>query len=76
MKVYSLLFLFVFHTSVAVAQTPRVQVDSLRGLLENTSEDTSRILLLTQLSIAYRFFNSDSAILLAEQAIRLAKEKK
>ena len=48
--------------------------DSLKGLLMQTSADTNRVSLLRQLANSYRFFNTDTAIILAQQAFLLSRK--
>lgn len=57
---------------VATGQNPRV--DSLRGILANTRSDTSRVLLLAQLSEAYNFYIVDSSEQVARRALQLARK--
>ncbi|TMI68104.1 MAG: tetratricopeptide repeat protein, partial [Bacteroidetes bacterium] len=70
-KYLGILPLLISSVFVTTAQT-NFSTDSLQRLLTQARHDTSRILLLTQLSIKYRFFNPDSAMVLAQQALRLA----
>ncbi len=74
MKLYCTILFFILYTSVALGQT--AQADSLKRLLANNNTDTGKVLLLARLAGAYQFFNSDSAMLFAQQALKLAKEKK
>ncbi len=74
MKLYCTILVFILYTSVALGQT--AQADSLKRLLGNTNTDTGKVLLLARLATTYQFFNSDSSMLLAKQALKLAKEKK
>ena len=48
--------------------------DSIKRLLVLTQQDTKRVLLLSELAGTYQFFNSDTAIVLAQQAIALAQK--
>jgi len=71
MKLYILL-LSVLSLSVALGQEGIT--DSLKRLLAQTKQDTSRVLLLTELGGNYQFFKSDTAILLVHQAIVIAQK--
>lgn len=66
-----ILLLFFLPLWLVAGQTP--ETDSLRRLLIQTQSDTSRVLLLVQLSIAYRSFKPDSSLILTRQALRLAR---
>ena len=48
--------------------------DSLKRLLAQTSADTNRATLLRHLASSYRFFNTDTAIILAQQALLLSRK--
>ncbi len=65
------LLLFIFTQLVAVGQN--LPTDSLKRMLSQTHQDTSRVLLLAQIANNYRFFDSDSSMVLAQQAMRLAE---
>jgi len=67
----TLLFLSA-NLMIAVGQTR--ETDSLKRLLSKTSEDTNRVVLLSQLGFTYRFTKTDSCIILTEQALNLARK--
>ncbi len=72
MKIYIIISLLLASViPKAIAQHP-LTTDSLKKLLIQTRQDTSRVLLLLELSSNYRFFNPDSSLLLAQQAMQLA----
>ena len=73
MKIFSIgLLLLILKMPIAFCQTLQ-NTDSIKRLLMHTQKDTSRILLLVQLAGNYRFFNPDSSIIIAQQAIDLAQ---
>jgi two-component system NtrC family sensor kinase len=49
-------------------------IDSLKRLLQIEKQDTSRVLLLLQLSRAYLFSRPDTALVLGQQGLLLARE--
>ncbi len=72
MKIYIIISLFLAaFIPKAIAQSP-LTTDSLKNLLIQTRQDTSKIMLLLELSTKYRFFNPDSSVLFAQQAMQLA----
>ncbi len=71
------LFYIVMLLLTAVLPTARGQVsgtDSLKRLLSKTRQDTTRVLLLIELSFRYQFYKSDTALILAQQSIDLAQK--
>ena len=73
MKKIILLFLMVLFSSATLnAQTN--PIDSLKQLIQNEKQDTSRALLLFQLSRQYNFSKPDSALLFARQAVELSRK--
>jgi len=56
-----------------IAQAQRKSIDSLRRLIANSREDTSRALLLNKMGAIYVNFKPDSAMLLSQEAIQLSK---
>ncbi|CAN5921903.1 hypothetical protein BH24BAC1_BH24BAC1_33920 [soil metagenome] len=50
------------------------QTDSLKHLLSLSKQDTSRVLILAELTEAYRNVRPDSAMLYGQQALNLARE--
>src|SRR5688572_14200826 len=74
MKNILVCFLFIILSIVeAFSQT---QIDSLRNLLKNDKEDSGKVDHLLALSEIYSYQNSDSAILFAEQAKKIAEKIK
>jgi tetratricopeptide (TPR) repeat protein len=49
-------------------------IDSLKQLIQTEKRDSTRSLLYQRLSFEYAFYKSDSALLLAEQGLELARE--
>ncbi len=70
--IFIMLSLLVSSTSIIHAQV--TDIDSLSKKLLHTSQDTDKILLLVELASNYQFFNSDTALLLTEQAIKQARK--
>src|SRR4051812_42707484 len=68
------LLLFISSLITVAGQTPLS--DSIKRILHKTWQDTSRILLMADLANQYQFFNSDSAIIIAQQAIGEAQKMK
>jgi two-component system NtrC family sensor kinase len=66
------LFLTTLGSSIGLAQ-PR-QIDSLKHQLAQTRQDTSRVLLMAELSKAYHNYSTDSSLNLAQQTIQLARQ--
>ena len=67
-------FLLSLCSVTGLCQKPKA--DSLQALLLKEKHDTSRIMLMCQLSNAVNIYNPDTAISLAQQAIYLSKEIK
>ena len=65
------LLLLMVTIPVAVGQM-YLPTDSLKRMLSQTRQDTSRVLLLAQIAINYRFFKPDSSKVFIRQAMRLA----
>ncbi len=71
---------FILSTLLVLALGTRVihgqvrEIDSLNTLLARTGQDTNRVLLMIELVGNYQFFNSDTAISLAEVALELARK--
>jgi signal transduction histidine kinase/tetratricopeptide (TPR) repeat protein len=70
-KIFYLLLLFLPHV-FAHAQTN--EIDSLKKLLLTETKDTSRVMLLGGLSYAYSYSKPDTALLLAQQGLSLARK--
>jgi two-component system NtrC family sensor kinase len=66
------LFLTTLGSSIGLAQ-PR-QIDSLKHQLAQTRQDTSRVLLMAELSKAYHNYSTDSSLNLAQQTLHLARQ--
>jgi tetratricopeptide (TPR) repeat protein len=60
----------------APGYSQRRVIDSLKQLLNSAKQDSSRSLLLEQLSNQYNTLNVDTAVLLAEQGLELARKIK
>jgi two-component system NtrC family sensor kinase len=70
--VKAILLVLVLTSTFCFAQNKLV--DSLSHLVQDAKEDTARVLALSHLSFAYTSRNSDSAILVARQAIKLSEQ--
>src|SRR5687768_681287 len=71
MNLYCLLILLLIQLP-AVSQI--VEADRLKKLLQTEGSDTSKVVLKAQLAHAFIFFNSDTALILCEQAIAEAQK--
>ena len=65
------IFLLLLGPTVSFGQI--VMADSLKQLLRQKHSDTSRIMLQVELAHTYLFYQQDSAIFLAQQAIQQAR---
>jgi signal transduction histidine kinase len=74
-KLKQLIFILylLLNTIIGLAQ-PKLNIDSLQKLLSSAKEDTTRILLLAQISSDFTFYNPDSAFELVKQTLRLAQK--
>ncbi|HMK05627.1 MAG TPA: tetratricopeptide repeat protein [Ferruginibacter sp.] len=72
MKKLIIISLFSICTSFLNAQPNRI--DSLKQLLQKEEEDTSRVLLLNQLSDAYLQSKPDTTLLLSQEGLSLARK--
>jgi len=70
-KIFVATFLSAFICLAALPQQKRI--DSIRHQLTIAKDDTSRVLVMANLSFAYSFNNSDSGSMYANKAIELAK---
>ncbi len=68
-----LIFLFIIISSSHPIYAQSTVRDSLSQLLQKEKSDTSRVLLLVQLSSQYAFFKPDSAMLLALKGLELSR---
>ncbi|HTK19542.1 MAG TPA: ATP-binding protein [Mucilaginibacter sp.] len=69
-KLAATLVLFVFFLS---SEAQQKQIDSLKKLIVTAKDDTSRIIMTSQLSQLYVYSKPDSALLLAQQGLQMAK---
>jgi hypothetical protein len=69
-RYFFILFIFT-GISITNAQTP--YLDSLKNILSSTKEDTTRVLLLSEISLWSIFSNPDTSLQLAREGIRLAQ---
>ncbi len=68
------LFILVFFTCFTKAHSQNAYLDSLKASLAVAREDTTRVLLLSELSLYSIFSNPDTSLALAKQGIRLAQQ--
>jgi tetratricopeptide (TPR) repeat protein len=71
-SIYVTILLLLSTLMITVGQTN--ETDSLNRLMAQTGADTTRVLLLSQLANSYRFFNPDSAMIIAQQALLLSRK--
>jgi len=71
-KTFVVTFLSAFIWGVAFSQQERI--DSLRHQLTIAKDDSSRVMIMADLSFTYGFQNSDSGLMYADKAIELAKQ--
>jgi two-component system NtrC family sensor kinase len=74
MKISFLLIFILLINSLLFSQNNTV--DSLHAALKNEKTDTGKIILLYKLSLAYQNSKPDSALLLAQEAYFMSKNKK
>ncbi len=76
MKQFFIILVLVLTQSVGVCQrlSPNLltQPDSLNRLIKQTPQNTKMVLLLVQLANNYRFYKTDSSLILAQKAIEVA----
>jgi two-component system, NtrC family, sensor kinase len=71
-KSYLLLLLLLFETAFAIGQISKT--DSLKQLLATEKQDTSRVNLLFNLAVAYQLSKPDTALVIAQQGLSLARQ--
>ncbi|MFN8251393.1 MAG: hypothetical protein U0V75_05870 [Ferruginibacter sp.] len=71
---YCCLFILLVQVQCSLAQSGKI--DSLKRLLQNGQQDTSRVTLLWKLAEQYQFFKPDTTLQLAQQAYLQAKHIK
>ncbi len=75
MKKSVFVFLLIFLTNHSFAQKQGTElIDSLKTKLLSSSEDTSKVRLMGQLSFQYFKFDTDSGIYFAQEAVQLAEK--
>ena len=72
---FILITLFLFLSGVQLAHAQR-SIDSLTKLLAHSVEHTNKVLVLVELCGYYQFSDSDTALVLSEEAIQLARKIK
>ena len=73
MKRNLIFYLLILNGTTALSQN-LTAIDSLRNLLQNSSQDTIRALALRELCIEYRNINSDSSLVFGQQALSLSEK--
>ncbi|GAB4025509.1 tetratricopeptide repeat protein [Spirosoma gilvum] len=71
-RLFGIFLLWVFSIPAVIGQTTRI--DSLKRLLAQTAQDTSRVLLLSQLVTDFVLYSTDSCMNRAQQALQLAQK--
>src|SRR3954469_11487579 len=66
--------IIIFLNGIFVSAQPRLNVDSLQHLLSIAKDDTTRIILMAELSSEFTFYNPDSTFELAKLALQLANK--
>ncbi len=67
-------FLAIYFLQTNTVHAQANAIDSIKQLLQNGKKDTSRVVLLNQLSRLYLYNKPDTALSLAQQGYALAKE--
>ena len=75
MKAFKLTFLLAFAWGIALAQS-RQALDSIKHQLAIAKQDTSRVLILVDLSESYRNSNTDSSLMYGQQALTMSQSIK
>lgn len=75
-RYYARLFFFIciFMAAAVVSFSQKYKADSLGRLLVEEKSDTSKITLMWQLASAANFYNPDTALLIAQQALYKARK--
>ena len=68
------LFILAFFTCFIKAHSQNAYLDSLKGALTVAKEDTTRVLLLSELSLYSIFSNPDTSLAIANEGIKLAQQ--
>lgn len=76
MKKTAFAFLLSLAWSLGFSQNRAHEIDSLRHELSIGVQDTSRVLTMTGLANAYKFYKPDSSLYYAQQALALARQIK
>jgi tetratricopeptide (TPR) repeat protein len=76
MKKNIIIFLVIWFVQITRTYSQTQAIDSLRHLVQQEKQDSTRSLLLEELSHQYEQSNSDSALLLAQQGFTLARQIK
>jgi two-component system NtrC family sensor kinase len=76
MKRVALTILLMQFFSLADSQNRFSNPDSLKTVLDTTSQDTTKVLLFADLSFTYAFLQLDTSIFYAQKAISLARQLK
>jgi two-component system NtrC family sensor kinase len=66
------LLLFFFSFSIVFAQ--RTRIDKLNRLLEQTTQDSTKVLLMFELTQSYLYVSVDSGFIYAQKALKLARQ--
>ncbi len=70
------ILLFVALWQIVIMDAQTTVIDGLKQSLQNEKKDTAKVMLLTNLSLAYLFSDPDSALLFAQKGLILARQIK
>jgi len=76
MKTFLFILLFFLNPVAGITQGEGENTDSLKKLLMEAKEDTTRVLLLMQMATAYLRLDPDTALPYAIEGFNLAQEIK
>jgi hypothetical protein len=68
------ILLFVALWQIVIMDAQTTVIDGLKQSLQNEKKDTAKVMLLTNLSLAYLFSDPDSALLFAQKGLILARQ--
>ena len=68
------LIILILFTSYKSAKSQNLNLDSLKKCLAIAKEDTTRVILLSEISLWSIFTNSDTSLQLAKEGLRLAQQ--
>src|SRR5436190_1132883 len=66
--------LIVLCVSITLAHAQTINADSVKQILQRVNDDTTRVLLLEDLSRIYSGYKTDTSLLLAQEALSLSRK--